>query len=206
MRAGAILAAAACMWGLPVAADLTPSEQLSLGLRDPTQAERESFVSLCARWQDTAEPLTLGHVTGTVVRFETLSLLPLLFMQSDGGDDGPFAIGTYPDLPHGGLSRMDFCDLLQIVRLDQPIPVSITNVGRLQGLRIKPGVDLPRQYPNAYAKMREVGQFLDLPAGAYFVLSEEHADLIGTLPGIDRNVPIFLMRGSVFAKVDDSAS
>ena len=189
----------------PAAAQtLTHSERVSIGDRQPTHSERDSFVPLCAAWQQAATAHTLSTVRGAVTTFPaSIEVLPLQLISPDG--KGTFQISAYPDLPHGDIAGIDFCDMMMIHSQAFPMRMRPLGIVMAMGLRLKPGVDIAMQYPTSTVELKARGQYLTLPAGRYFFVESDEIGPLQGLEGIDTAQPLFTMRGSAFGKLLDTS-
>lgn len=83
----------------------------------------------------------------------------LLLIRIDATD--PEKITPFPDLPSGGIGSRDFCE--RVFFGNVAVMPNVTAVG----LRLRPGLDLERDYPRAFAQIQEHQQVSVIPASDF---------------------------------------
>ncbi|MCV6587236.1 MAG: hypothetical protein OIF47_17040 [Marinibacterium sp.] len=168
-RAGLVVATLGCGLSFGLSAPshaLSPSEQAAQSERPATQAERRVHKTECAFSVKGGKRTTIARsVSAQITTLPEMRLLKLLDVQTQPG--GKASVRKYKDLPNGGIAGKDFCGPVQIANLT-PNP-RVGDVSNILALRLRPGLDLRRDYPTTSRAIFRNDQLLTLPAGRYAV-------------------------------------
>lgn len=158
---------------------LTEAERVAVSDRPPTAAEVERLERECAVQPEPFDdvelslerPLGLARLPGTRV------LAVFAVIASEEVPDRA-RISGFPRLPNSGIARREFCDMVRVVAYPRPRPGT---PGQVTGLRLRPGLDLAADYPDAAAEARRRGQLLELEAETFVSVSLEEPGEIEAL-------------------------
>lgn len=92
-------------------------------------------------------------ISATRVSLPAQRILVLIIYDTTGSTEThPVKVAPYPDLPSGGIGGRDICDTVVFGEI-----AGMQNLTAV-GLRLRPGLDLEKDYPTALPQIRENGQ------------------------------------------------
>jgi len=155
---------------IPSAQADTEAEIASETQRPLTDAEYNRLLTDC-RLELSGEALEgfPSDLTVTRITLAEQRFLPLITIYSDPDDpsENNSFISAYDTLPKGGIGRRDFCAMTQVGKIPEP---GSRIVHIIVALRLRPGLDIERDYPTVFAQIRERGQFMRLPASGFALI------------------------------------
>ena len=186
---GALLAVAAT---LAAAQSPSPAERASESERALTDQETARLAEACRIVPEpTGRTVDLAGRQGLpVVRLPAMRFVRLLEYRATAGGE---RLSEYPPLPFGGIGRRDICRAVELAHLAPP--EGGEGAIAALALHLRPGLDLPADYPTTGAEIVRRRQITDLPAGLYAIVETLADDDAVDLAALIRERPAPLDAG-----------
>lgn len=151
-----------------IASALTPSEKAAKHNLPPTKQESALLKKECSLSFKSVEKRKIDKgVTAKIVKLSEVTILTSVRWVYNGSAKGTYSIQTFTDLPNGGIAAKDFCSAVKIQAKSDPKRKG--DVLAIIGLRLRPGLDLTRDYPTAARKIKSKKLIETFSAGKYAV-------------------------------------
>ncbi len=143
----------------PKAQAQTEAEAAAASQRKLTEAEWSRLEKDC--------PLPAGRemlsgfpagITATRVSLPEQNFLGLIIFGLTGDSAGNSRVDVFPALPRGGIGKRDYCDTIVYGE------IAATPHSAVVGLRLRPGLDLRKDYPTSLPQIEQFGQWAAISA------------------------------------------
>lgn len=202
--------AAALNLSVPHAAQAeTEAEAAAKSERRPTQAEIKRLQKQCPL-PETGEPAPgfPADLNATKVHLPAQRYVFLVTISEKPGTNGQkTVVSRWPDLPRGGIGSRDYCGSMTL----EVVPDADEVAKAIFGWRLRPQLDLQKDYPTAFGTLTQGNQYLLVGSGDYMFIRLERADqstgVMERLKGnseVPPGTPYFTMGNGLYIQLSES--